>query len=446
MAGTNGSKYEFLTRGMWDTEPENLPAHWSLLVRAVRYVHAFARLFDEGQLSLRAMGLVYTTLLSLVPLIAVSFSVLKAFGVHNQVRPLLQRFLAPLGPKGDEITMRVIEFVGNMKVGVLGSLGLALLIYTVISLISKVESSFNHIWRVTNPRSMTRRFTDYMSLLLIGPLLIFSAFGITAAFMSSSFMEKVSGIGAIGYILYLSHDLVPYVITCAAFTFVYMLMPSTKVKFRPALVGGALAGIIWEFTGWGFARFVVSSSNYSAIYSGFAIIIMFMLWVYISWLILLVGASISFYHQFPQYLTLSDEDRSLSNRHRERLGFAVMYLAGERFHTGGRGWSMDALVERLAVPVEPLRATVDALVKNGLLVATGDEPPAYLPARDMETIQLQEILDSVRTLGEHPQSVGKKQGSLPEVDAIAEEMDAALGRTLTGRTLHDLVAPQARKL
>lgn len=431
--------YAFLRRDVWESDEDSLRPPWPHIVRLARYLRAVYVLIDEGQLSMRAMSLVYTTLLSLVPLLAVSFSVLKALGVHYQVQPVLQKFLAPLGPKGDEITARVIEFVGNMKVGVLGSVGLAMLIYTVVSLIYKIESSFNYIWRVDNPRSFARRFTGYMSLLLVGPIMIFSAMGITAAFMSTSFVERIQGIGPIGYLFYLAHSLLPYIITCAAFTFVYLIMPSTRVRTQAALAGGVFAGVIWELTGLGFARFVVSSVQYPAIYSGFAILIMFMIWVYISWLILLLGAAVSFYYQSPQYLLAGREGDTLSNRVRERLAFCVMYLVGKCYHEGDRTMTADMLAERLAVPAGPLMETLGQLEKDGLVVTTADDPPVYMPARDLETIQLTDVLLAVRAAGEGRLSSVHTGVRLPAVDNLSDEMERAMTGSLSGMTLHELV-------
>ena len=160
-------------------------------VLALRTVYAVGRDLAEGQLTLRAMSLVYTTLLSLVPLLALSFSVLKGFGVQNQVRPTLLALLEPLGEKGVQITDQVIGFVNNIKVGVLGALGLGLLIYTVITLLQKIEQDFNYVWRVKNARPLAQRFSQYLSVLMIGPLLIFSALGVTAAFFGSSAVQEI---------------------------------------------------------------------------------------------------------------------------------------------------------------------------------------------------------------------------------------------------------------
>ena len=163
-----------------------------------------------GQLTLRAMSLVYTTLLSIVPMLALSFSVLKAFGVHNQIEPALGRFLEPLGERGAEVTQQIIQFIANMNVGVLGSLGLALLLYTAISLIQKIEMSFNFIWHVPEPRRFGTRFSSYISVLLVGPLLVFSALGITAAVSSIGVVKGLLAIEPLGRLAAEIGKLLPY--------------------------------------------------------------------------------------------------------------------------------------------------------------------------------------------------------------------------------------------
>ena len=321
----------------------------------LRLLYVMVQEFFEGQLILRAMGLAYTTLLSLVPLLAVSFSVLKAFGVHNQIEPFLYNFLLPLGPKGEEITLKIIEFVENMKVGVLGSIGLIFLIYTIISLIHEIEEAFRYIWKITRTRSFTRRFSDYMSIILIGPVLIFSAIGLTASIMSTTVVQKMMAVEPLGMAVAYAGTFLPYVFVCSAFTFVYIFIPNIKVKLGSALVGGILAGVLWETTGWIFASFVVSSTRYTAVYSGFAILILFIIWLYLSWLILLVGAKISFYHQHPAFLTVSREELHLSNRGREKLTLLIMHHIGYNYYHNMEPWTLDALVNRLAMPLEPVQ-------------------------------------------------------------------------------------------
>ena len=227
---------------LWNQRLDRLPRWQARFVWLGRLIYALARDLTQGYLTLQAMSLVYTTLLSLVPLLAVSFSVLKGFGVHNQIEPVLLSALAPLGERGTEITRQIIGFVDNMQVGVLGSVGLALLIYTVIVLIQKIEEAFNYTWRVHRPRSFTQRFSRYLSVLLVGPVLFFSALGLTASVRSTAFVQMVMAIEPMGSLLEWAGRLVPFLMISLAFAFVYVFVPNTRVRLRSALIGALAAG------------------------------------------------------------------------------------------------------------------------------------------------------------------------------------------------------------
>jgi membrane protein len=265
-----------------------------LLTFWLRTVHVMGQDLASGELTLRAMSLVYTTLLAIVPLLAFAFAILKSLGVQNQLEPLMLEFLAPLGAKGVEITGKIINFVDNIKAGVLGTLGLLMLLYTGISLVQKVEEAFNYVWRVREARTLMERFSHYLSVILIGPLFMVSAFGITATFSSHSVMQHVMQFGPPGHLLLILAKTLPYLLVVAAFTFIYIFVPHTHVRFRAALAGGVFAGILWEFAGWAFAALTVSSTRLTAIYSSFAILVMFMMWIYLCWLIVLGGAQVTF--------------------------------------------------------------------------------------------------------------------------------------------------------
>ncbi len=391
--------YESLDEMIWATAPDSRSRAQTWLVRFLRMVIVLGRDLAKGQLNLRAMGLVYTTLLSIVPLLAISFSVLRAFGVYNKIRPVLLGLLEPLGEKGAEITARIMQFIENINVGVLGSVGLALLLYTAVSLVHKVEESFNFIWHVSRGRSMGERFGRYVSALLVGPLLVFSALGITAAAASLGVVRDALQIEAIGWIALQAGRLLPYALVIAAFTFFYAFMPNTKVRLWPAFAGGLVGGIAWQTAGWGFAQFAASSTNYAAIYSGFAIMILFMLWMYLSWLILLLGASVAFYVQHPEYLVRKGGEPHLSSRMRERLALVIMSLIGHHHLEGLSPWSTDALARALRMPTPAVDEVLLALQSRNILTTTGDEPPGWLPLRDLDKVSAKELLDTVRSAG-----------------------------------------------
>ena len=216
---------------LWTHDPNQPPRRFEQLGR---YVFVIARDLIDGQLTMRAMSLVYTTLLSIVPLLALAFSVLKALGAHNALRPFLLEFLAPLGAQAEELASNVVGFIEKIQVGVLGSLGVALLFWSALSLIQKVESSFNYVWRVERPRPLSQKLGEYFAVLTIGPVLIFTAIGITASVMSSALVSGLARIEPFGYLVYLLGKLIPYLLIVGLFTFVYAFVPNTRVRPRAA--------------------------------------------------------------------------------------------------------------------------------------------------------------------------------------------------------------------
>lgn len=428
---------------VWGSSPDALPAGRRHGLRLLRLAMVLFRDLAYGQLTLWAMSLVYTTLLSFVPLLALSFSVLKAFGVHNQIEPTLARLLAPLGANADEISPRVIQFVDNTNVGVLGSAGLALLLYTVVSLVQKIEESFNAIWHIATPRSLAERFSLYLSALLVGPILIFAAVGITAATLDMAGVREFLALEPIGWMAALIGRLVPYLIAIGTFTAIYMAVPKTRVDIGPALAGGLVGGLLWQISGWAFAAFVASSSQYSAIYSGFAVVILFMFWLYLSWLILLIGASVAFYRQHPESVVATGGEPRLSNRMRERLALAIMSAVGAHYLAGRPPWTLAQLCQLLRVPKHAVETMLAALQSGGLLVQSKDDAGAYLPARDLGAISLKQLLDLVRSAGES-RFLAPAGLPVPErVEQILQGIDGSLGAALEGISVLDLAAGRA---
>jgi membrane protein len=365
--------------------------------------------------------------------------VLKAFGVHYQIEPLLANLLAPLGPDGAEITHRVIDFIQRANVGVLGAVGLALLLYTVVSLMQKVEESFNAIWHITQLRSLGDRFSRYLSVLLVGPILVFAALGITAMALNSEVMQWLLAFETMGGILAAIGAVVPYVLVIAAFTFLYQFVPNTRVRFRPALAAGIVGGALWQTAGWAFAAFVATSAQYAAIYSSFAILILFLIWLYVSWLVLLFGADVAFYLQHPEYLYAMQGEPRLSNRMRERLALAVMHLVGAQFVRGQRPWTLYHLTRRLAVPMHAVEAVVRALIDGALLKETNDNPPGYLPARDLAEMSVASVLETVRTAGEEGFLTLEALPLAPALEDFAARVEGAVAEAVSGVSVRALV-------
>lgn len=429
----------FFIRKLWNKDTASSGRAISLKIKALRLIYVIIKGFSEEQLILRAMSLVYTTLLSFVPLLAVSFSVLKAFGVHTRFMIFLYYFLEPLGESGVDLSMKIIGFVENVRISVLGSLGLSALVYTVISTVQKIEGALNYIWQLKGTRGFSQRFSNYMSVLLVGPVLIFSALGITTTLMSSTVVKKLMALQMLGPVIYMITRLAPYLLIATAFTLIYMLLPNTRVRFRSALAGGIAAALLWQTISWIFTSFVASSAQYSAIYSGFATLILFLIWLYWNFLTLLIGARVSFYTQHPQLLDAGSRIMILSDRRKEKLALAIMFLVGRSFHGDQPHWRFASLAPKLGEPAEFVREVLSILEGKGLLVPTHDEPPAYLPAKDLDMITLNEIISAVRISGEDAYSVSGSLSPIPEVDGLMKHIDQAIILSLDKQTLKDLV-------
>ena len=426
---------------IWGSRLGAMSASRAGMMTLARLLLVLLRDLAYGQLTLRATSLVYTTLLSLVPLLALSFSVLKAFGVYNQIDPILLKFLAPLGEKSAEASKWIIRFIENLNVKVLGSIGLALLIYTVISLMQKIEESVNYIWHVAQLRSFARRFSGYLSVLLIGPVLVFSAIGIISTIMATAQVRPLLALEPIGGAVYALGQAISVFFVIGVFVFAYYFTPNTRVRRTAALAGGIAAGLLWQAASWAFAEFARMSTQYAAIYSSFAIFLLFLIWLYLNWLILLLGASIAFYTQHPEYLVLQPGEPRLSNRMRERVALMLMYLVGKTYQEGGPAWTFSSLTQQLDVPSYALQMVLDALEQNGLLVRTGGDPPAYLPSRDLGSIGLEELLHTVRAAGEE-QYLGPDAVPVPdEIEAVLGRVNLAIDAQVRDLTLRHLLTP-----
>jgi membrane protein len=416
-------------------ESRNMGPPWGPVLRTLRYPAAILRDWRAGELSVRAMSLAYTTLLSLVPLMVFSFSILKGLGARTDLRFILHEFFRPLGNVADQLTESVLQSVANMRGDVLGPIGLAFLTYTVISTIQKVESSFNFVWRVDRARSLARRFSEYLSIMIAGPILLAAALGLLGSAVQSPVGQWLDSIAHLAWILRLLGRLLPYVIVTTVFTFMYAFIPNMRVNFRPALIGGVTAGIIWALVGNVFTAFLVYSSQMMAVYTGFAIVLTTLIWVYLSWLILLIGAVLAFYVQFPQYLQHGGAPVTLAGSAREQLGLAVMYLIGRDFRAGKTDWTAARIAAELDIPGTALAPVLACLEKAGLIVAT--EKEQFLPGRDPEAIGLAAVIDAVRL--QHDRLTIAARTVVPAARVMAE-VEAAMRRQLGDRTLKDLIA------
>lgn len=440
MAGSTRMS-QFAKQDLWTRDLTTMSWPQRVGTQVIRLATAVGMEFRHRLLDARAAGLVFTTLLSLVPFLAVMFSVLKAFGVHHVIEPSLAQALEPLGPKGQEITTTIVGFVDNIKIGVLGVVGIAGLFYTTYSLIDKIEQALNAIWQVKQGRSWGRKFSDYLSAVLVGPVLVFSAFGLLASLQSHTLVQRLVEMEPFGTLLVWSGEVVPFLMLCAVFTFFYKMIPNTHVQIRSAVIGGVSAAILWIVAGEAFAKFVAASAKYSAIYSSFAVLILFLLWLYAGWMIVLIGAQFSFFHQYPKaYLSRLLWEQG-TYVFREQLALEVLRVLGHHYLKGDHPLRLAELSSELTMPLSLVEEEVERLVENGF-VGRLQEPEGVSLIKSPDLILVKEVLNSVRN-GTPPWIVPHLDSSDP-VSALLSRRDKAVQKELAGETVQSLLQNQER--
>jgi membrane protein len=410
-------------------------------LRVLRYPYAVLRDLWRGEINLRAMSLVYTTLLSLIPLLAFSFAVLKLFGGHRDLEPVVYQFFAPVGPAAAaELTQRVLQFASHVSGGLVGSVGLALLTWTLLGTIKKVEDSFNFLWHVDQPRSFARRVAEYTFLLIAGPVVLVGFIGLSHRALSSVPLQELVRLPLLQWLRSTGIRVAPYAMVSAFFMALYMMTPNTRVRWRPALTGAVVGGVLWAAAGRMFTALVVYSTRLTVVYAGFAFVVAALLWTYFGWLILLAGAQLSFYVQNPTYLRLGLQQLRLSSVELESLALKLMYFVGRTHVTGGRRWTVNRLANELGLPGIAVAQMATALERESLLIVTDSDE--LVPARDIGRISVHEILDIARN--QRSGHLAPRNFAIPPVDRVLGALEEALRKSCGELTLRELVEEAPR--
>ncbi len=449
--------FAFFDETVWgDDRPRGGPR--ALLYRLCRIGDLAVRGFQQDECLFRASALTYITVLSLVPLLAFSFSIAKGFGfyeklVRDTVNPFLDRTFGTLDASGLDAVQgnthdvrvafgRLLDIVGNVvqetRVTSLGVFGLVILGWAVIKLLGTIERSFNRIWRVQRSRTLLRKVSDYLTMVIVTPIFLFTATGLTTAAQSSGFVAFLRAQLHLGPILDFLVALLPLISLWIGFTFVYLAMPNARTRLVSAIVGAMIGGTLWWLTLILHVQFQIGVAKYSAIYSSFAAIPIFLIWVNISWVTVLLGAEVCFAHQSePSYLRVY-ASRPADHAFKELLGLRAMTRIGERFLAGGEPWTSTSLATELQVPQRPLEEVLSVLVDRKILATSpAGKDELLLPSRDLDSITVKSVIDALKgTSG--PVDVPATTAVDREIDRLLESLDGEMARSPSNATLRSL--------
>ncbi|MGE4544945.1 MAG: YihY/virulence factor BrkB family protein [Pedobacter sp.] len=428
----------FLLHDLWHLDTHELTRRRLFLMRQLQVVAIVVRGFFSDGCMLRASALTYATLLSIVPLLALMFSLIKGFGGQNVLEPLLFKVFTH---GSEEVIGAILSYIENTNFRRLGTVGLAILVITVLTLLSNIEKSFNHIWGVKETRTMIRRFSDYFSVVLLSPLLMVAALSLTTSLRSQLLVQKLLETAFVGEALLLLFNILPYLAVWAAFTFMYLFMPNTRVQFAPALVGGIFGGTLWQLAQWTYVNFQVGVSRYNAIYGTMAALPILIVWLYVSWMIVLLGLELTYAMQNATIIREEYGEEPVNFASRERVAMTVLLLCAESFYSNVGSWNHARLCSELRLPPRLVRSVLNDLVRLGLLAKVQEpdqEGNVYHPGSAPEGIEVHAVLQALREDG----STQPRNFRMPGRDIVAEveaTLDHAEREALGGLTLRDMV-------
>jgi len=326
---------------LWRDTDDMLPKWQRSGLHGLQIAFAVLRDIAEGHLSLRAMSLVYYTIIAIVPMLALTFAVLKGLGVHNAMEPALLGLLQPfMGEYSFQITSNIVSFADNVRLDVLSAVSLGVLLYSALTMMQQVELSFNYIWNISAPRSLSNRVSEYLFAVIVIPLLILVSVGIATSVNAAFFVSFLEELRYGAWVLQTLAFVIPALFMALAFALAFIFIPNTKVHFRSAFLGGFITMVAWKTMAWVFKNFIAVESTNAIIYAAFFAIILLMLFLYLGWLMLLIGSSASFYHQYPGKTRNGRKPLALSLQRQEEVGLSIAYLIVKRFIQRENPWSL----------------------------------------------------------------------------------------------------------
>ncbi len=394
----------FITRDIWRIKISKIPKNRFFIIKNLRIAILALRGFNEDKCSLRSSALTFYTLLSIVPIFAMAFGIAKGFGFEK----LLEQQILEKFPTQNDIIVNVINFANamleNTKGGLIGGIGVVVLFWAVIKVLTNIEKSFNDIWGVKKMRDFGRRLSDYLSIMLICPIFLILSSGLTIFVTAQAVMitEKISLLGAISPFIYFLLELLPYTVMWAVFIFIYIFIPNTKVNWKSGVIAGIIAGTIYQVVQLVYVNFQIGVGKYNAIYGSFAALPLFLVWLQLSWRIVLFGAEVSFAHQNVDTYEFEPDCLNVSQFFRKLIALRVVNLLVKNFAKGKKPLRVADMSYELEAPVRLLRDILSELLKAEIVseVKTEDDKVlAYHPGCDINLITIKYVLDKLDTAG-----------------------------------------------
>jgi membrane protein len=416
---------EFLKTEIWRINLADIGFIRSFFIKLIRVMLLLIRGFYEDKLPLRASALTFYSILSLVPVLAMAFGIAKGFGFQK----ILENRLLENFPGQEKLLTQLIEIARTMlettKGGLIAGIGTAVLFWTAIQVLDNIESAFNDIWGIKSYRTFRRKFSDYLAMMLIGPLLLIMSGSVTVFITTqiTTIMSKISLLGLVSPLIFFMLKLLPYFLVWILFTVIYILMPNTKVRVRSGLIAGIAAGTAYHLAQWIYIYFQIGVARYNAIYGSFAALPLFIIWLQISWLIVLLGAEISFSHQNADTFEYEPDIVNISVFNKRLITLYIAQNIIRNFAQGKKPLTAFQISQEYGIPIRLVRPILQELVESHTFSITQTEDnnePAYQPASDINRFTIQYLIDALEKGGTSDFPIKRTEG----LDALFKALDS----------------------
>ncbi|MFA6261933.1 MAG: YihY/virulence factor BrkB family protein [Bacteroidia bacterium] len=400
------SRYKvYFSDGIWQLRLDQYPKWQRGVIKLLRIIMLAVQDYSRKQLSLRATALTLYSLLAIVPVIAMIFGIAQGFGLEDYLTDQLKVAFSTQPTILENLLEYVHNLLGTTKGGIIAGFGFALLLWAVIQVLSNIEDAFNFIWYVQTPRTWTRKFSDYLSIMLFAPLFIVvsGALNIFITTQLSSLIQQIDFLGSfITGLIVFGIKFLPYMSTIVLFFLLYLVLPNTRVTTRSAWYAGIVTGIVFQLFQWGYIEFQYGVSNYNAIYGSFASIPLFITWLQFSWMIVLLGAEISYSVQNIREFEAEVQNSNISHKTRVLYCIHLMRIISERFHQAQKPLQIHEISDELEVPVNLCKSLLLILQKCGLVAQTQhvtNKETGYIPAVDLTYLNIGFIIERIESMG-----------------------------------------------
>lgn len=390
----------FLKTELWRMQSSDMPKFKAIALRQTKIIVLAFRGLEEDKVSMRASALTFYSLLSVVPVVAMVFGIAKGFGFEEYIEQQLITSLEGKQEVLDWVLKFANSFLDNTKGGFIAGIGLVILFWSVMKVLGNIEVSFNAIWQIRKSRVWFRKFSDYLSMVLIAPILMILSSSATVFITTSvtQITQKVEVLGMVSPFIFFLVKLIPYVLIWLLLTVIYIVMPNTKVNFKSALVGGIIAGTIFVIVQWLYIHFQVGVSRSNAIYGSFAALPLFIVWLQMSWLVVLFGAEISYSDQNVEKYEFEYDIINISNYNYRIVTLLLMSLIVKNFSHSNIPLSASQISKELKIPLRLVQKIIYNLLECRILseVSTNDSKlQKYQPALDIHNITISYVLSAI---------------------------------------------------